>query len=98
MSDAYMKKVRVIEFEDDSEEIKKRTEAMKRAKFLIYDFGALENVHLIDVLNFKNTSDKGLKFTIATFEIERRQAQADLRNGKVSGPAEWGSGAFLDLR
>ncbi len=70
MADNYMGRVRVIEFEDEEVIRKKKRELLKRAKWLIYDFAAIENVPLFDLLNFKNTSASGEKVAVVTLEVK----------------------------
>jgi len=65
-----MNRVRVIEFEDEEARERERRELLSRAKWLIYDFAAKENVPLFDVLNFKSTQEDGTKLMVATFEIK----------------------------
>ncbi|OFZ17120.1 MAG: hypothetical protein A2X86_01315 [Bdellovibrionales bacterium GWA2_49_15] len=70
MADNYMGRVRVIEFEDESVELKRKREMRLKAQWLIYDFAASENVPLIDILNFKSTDASGEKIPVATFGVK----------------------------
>ncbi|MBI2520421.1 MAG: hypothetical protein HYV97_08380 [Bdellovibrio sp.] len=70
MADNYMGRVRVIEFEDESVELKRKRELRLKAQWLIYDFAAVENVPLIDIINFKSTDESGEKIPVATFGVK----------------------------
>ncbi|MEK6623719.1 MAG: hypothetical protein AABY86_02040 [Bdellovibrionota bacterium] len=70
MADNYMGRVRVIEFEDESVELTRKRDLRSKAQWLIYDFGAVENVPLIDVINFKSTNEAGEKISVATFGVK----------------------------